>query len=566
MDETRQLTTGKPEIAEPRGRPPEGEKRKLEAGFLAVSRREADFAAMAAGALELLIEVLEFERGFILLEEEAGSAAPTAGREAGIARVLASRLRRQGESSSWRDVPNPEFALNRSLLKKAFGSSELEIILDCLIRPGPEGEEQHRTALCQSFPLGAGARGAIYLDRGLSLESVGEEAPFAVASFLECCAPALARAFLEEEVVRLRERLETAGGELASRMPGAEEEGEKEAGAADLAPLPVFHGIVGTDEKLLKVFEIIEKVKDSSYNICIFGESGTGKELVAHAIHEAGGRRERCFVSENCGAIPENLLESELFGHVRGAFTGADEDRQGLFEQAHGGTLFLDEIGDMSEGMQRKLLRALQEGTIRPIGGKQSIKVDVRVICASNRDLAQLVRQNAFRADLYYRLNVIQIHLPPLRERRGDLPLLVRHFTEGCLSEEGIHKRIGESALRALLEYSWPGNVRELRNVIRRVLLTCPRRVIARKDVLPYLSGQKAACVGENIEYDQEHLLLRIPLKRSFNDIIEECERLVLLNALREHGWNKSRVTKALSIPRQSLYNKIARFGLKRDE
>jgi len=206
----------------------------------------------------------------------------------------------------------------------------------------------------------------------------------------------------------------------------------------------------------------------------------------------------------------------------------------------------------------------LQEGVIRPIGSKKSIKVDVRVLGASNRDLKHLVQRGEFRADLFYRLNVITIHVPPLRERRGDVPSLVREFTRQVEESVGVRKRFSDSALKALVEYGWPGNVRELNNVVRRSLLTSTRKVIVRKDVMPFLAGGShgSACLGENLERDDDRLLLRIPVRRTFNEIIDECERLVLTNALKENGWNKSRVTKALGIPRQSLYNKIAKFEL----
>jgi len=211
------------------------------------------------------------------------------------------------------------------------------------------------------------------------------------------------------------------------------------------------------------------------------------------------------------------------------------------------------------------LLRVLQENVIRPIGGKQTIKVDVRVICASNRDLKHLVQKGAFRADLYYRLNVITIELPPLREREGDIPLLVSFLLRKICEEESVKKRFSQSALRAMCQYSWPGNVRELSNVIRRAILTCPRRIIARKDILGLLSVAGAAPhSGENIEREDGDLFLRIPVRDSFNEIIEECERVVLLNSLKQSGWNKSKVTKLLKIPRQSLYNKIAKYQLER--
>ncbi len=527
---------------------------------------------LAVVVLEWSIDLLGFERGFVLRESDANARDPKDSPDSHHEEtfvVLASRQKRDDDSRpQWNDVRNPEFALNRSVALRALAATESVAVNDCLIQPESGGQEQNRTVLARSFSLASGTRAAIYLDRGLGMRSIEETEREKLDTFVEGCAPALARAFLAEEVDRLRETLTKY--EETESVSDSDDESAGEAELATGSPVgdgsfPSFYGIVGQDEKLQKIFHVVNKVKDSNLNICIFGESGTGKELVARAVHDASERRDKPFISENCGAIAENLLESELFGHVKGAFTGAEEDKQGFFELADEGMLFLDEIGDMSEGMQRKLLRVLQEGTIRPIGGKKSLNVDVRVICASNRDLKNLVREGSFRADLYYRLNVIQVHVPPLRERRGDIRLLIDYFTVLFLKEEGLKKRFSDSAIKALCQYSWPGNVREVRNVIRRALLTCPRRVVARKEVLTYLQNSQAtACLGENLERDDDQLVLRIPLRQHFNDIVDECERLVLLNALKENGWNKSRVTKALGIPRQSLYNKIAKYDLQK--
>ena len=323
--------------------------------------------------------------------------------------------------------------------------------------------------------------------------------------------------------------------------------------------------MVGRSASLDKVGEAIKRAAPTNATVLIVGESGVGKELVARAIHASSRRWDRKFVSENCGTIAESLLESELFGHMKGAFTGADEDRPGLFEAAQGGTVFLDEIGDMSEGMQRKLLRVLQEGVIRPIGSQKSLKVDVRVISASNRNLPALVQKGAFRIDLFYRMNVISLELPPLRERVEDMPLLVDHFLDEIAHEDGQAKRLSESAMNALRQYAWPGNVRELRNVIRRVVVTSKERTIVRKDVAPLLTGsQTTGFLSEDLDRTDTHIVLRVPRKKTFHEIIGECERVVLQSALKECRWNKSRVVKLLKIPRQSLYNMIAKHNLTR--
>jgi transcriptional regulator with AAA-type ATPase domain len=231
------------------------------------------------------------------------------------------------------------------------------------------------------------------------------------------------------------------------------------------------HGIVGQTEAMRAVHHLTHKAAACSLPVLIQGESGTGKELVARAIHERSDRNQRRFFSENCSALSESLLESELFGHVRGAFTGADRDRKGIFELADGGTLFLDEIGDMSLRMQSKLLRALQEREVRPVGGKETIRVDVRIISATNRSLRALIKEGHFREDLFYRVNVITISLPPLRDRKDDIPGLVGHFLERIASETGLPiKEFTPGALELLATYEWPGNIRELENVVQRAV------------------------------------------------------------------------------------------------
>ena len=222
---------------------------------------------------------------------------------------------------------------------------------------------------------------------------------------------------------------------------------------------------------MYEIFHILDQVTDSDVPVLIQGESGTGKELIARALHFNSKRKDHPFVSENCSAIPETLLESEFFGYEKGAFTGADQDKPGLFEIANGGTLFLDEISEMNLDMQAKLLRVLQEGEIRRVGGKKTIRVDVRLISACNRDLAEEVRKKRFRSDLFYRINVITIELPPLRERKEDIPLLVEHFLQRGAKKIGRKKRISPRALEYLMEYDWPGNVRELENEIERAMV-----------------------------------------------------------------------------------------------
>lgn len=248
------------------------------------------------------------------------------------------------------------------------------------------------------------------------------------------------------------------------------------------------YDIVGASPPMRKVYELLEKVLPSHYPVLIQGESGTGKELVARALHQYGPRKDKPFVSENCAAIPESLLESELFGHKKGAFTGAVADRKGHFEAANTGTIFLDEIGDMSPAMQTKLLRVLQDGEVRAVGGDKVAHVDVRVIAASNKDLRDLVAKRQFREDLYFRLNVITITLPPLRDRKEDVALLARHFLQKARAETNREVVLTPAALKALQRYRWPGNVRELENEIRRGVALCDH-VIDAPDLSPEVRG-----------------------------------------------------------------------------
>jgi two-component system nitrogen regulation response regulator NtrX len=285
--------------------------------------------------------------------------------------------------------------------------------------------------------------------------------------------------------------------------------------------------------------------------VLIFGESGTGKELVAHALHAQSGRAEEPFIEVNCAAIPEELIESELFGHMKGAFTGAVSDRRGKFELADGGTLFLDEIGDMSVKTQAKVLRALQEQIVEPVGGTSSVKVDVRVIAATNKDLPSEIRAGRFREDLYFRLNVVPIFVPPLRDRENDVMLLAEHFMAEFAREYGRRpKRLDPGAATGLRSYRWPGNVRELRNVIERLMIMVPGETIALSDLAFLDSG--AVTGAESTDTPP------LPL----HEARERFEREYILRALAAQNGNISRTADALGVERSNLYRKMRAFGI----
>jgi DNA-binding NtrC family response regulator len=316
-----------------------------------------------------------------------------------------------------------------------------------------------------------------------------------------------------------------------------------------------FENIVGTSPPLRYALEMVEKVADTDSTVLVTGESGTGKELVARALHYNSRRAERPLVTVNCGAIPEELLESELFGHVRGAFTNAVSHRQGRFALAHGGTIFLDEIGDMSPSLQVKLLRVLQERTFEPVGSSKSISVDVRVVAATNQDLPVAIREKRFREDLYYRLNVIPIEVPPLRDRREDVPLLVQHFLSTMNAEKGrAVSGFSDACMERLLAYEWPGNVRELENLIERLVILRGDGEIGAEDLPPPFGS-----VRTPVRTDAPKLPgSGIP----FNDVVDRFETDLILQALEQTHWNKQRAAQLLGLNRTTLLEKIKKKGL----
>ena len=345
------------------------------------------------------------------------------------------------------------------------------------------------------------------------------EKPLDTARLKVCLSRALERRDTEREVQGLRRRLKQLGGT----------------------------DFVGQAAPMRRVFDLIEKVAPARAAVAISGESGTGKEVVARSIHNLSPRREKPFVAINCASIPATLMESEIFGHERGAFTGADQRRAGVFELAHGGTLFLDEVCEIPTELQAKLLRVLEEGRLRRIGGKVEIEVDVRVVCATNRDLKVEVKHGRFREDLFFRLNVFQIALPPLRERRDDIPLLVQHFVEKFNSDSGKRVRgVQADALEVLKAYDWPGNIRELRNAVERALILCEGDLIAIEHLPPDMAG-RAPDKGS----------FRLP----FGLTLDAVEKEYILTSLERNGGNKARTAEMLGVSEKTLYNKLNRYA-----
>jgi len=317
-----------------------------------------------------------------------------------------------------------------------------------------------------------------------------------------------------------------------------------------------FDNIIGTGRGMKRIFELVETIAGLTSTVLIQGETGTGKELIAKAIHFNSQRKDQKMVSINCGAIPENLLESELFGHVKGAFTGAVQTRIGRFEQANSGTIFLDEIGNMPLALQVKLLRVLQEREFERVGGNSTVKVDVRIIAATSSNLEQMVKDGTFREDLYYRLNVIPINLPPLRERREDIPLLVQRFIEHfCETHKLDLKTISPNVLKALMAYDWPGNVRQLENIVERmVALTANRPAILPADLPGEIQNRDSLNFVPLIEIPEGGI--------SFQDVVTDMERELIVQSLRRTNGNKKLAAKLLNLKRTTLIEKIKRIGL----
>jgi DNA-binding NtrC family response regulator len=314
-----------------------------------------------------------------------------------------------------------------------------------------------------------------------------------------------------------------------------------------IAALAPGTDMIGSGPAMQRVFELVNKVAPSNASVVIGGQSGTGKEVVARAIHNLSPRKEKPFVALNCSAIPATLIESELFGYERGAFTGADQRRMGNFELAHNGTLFLDEIGELPLELQAKFLRVLEDRKFRRLGGRSEVEVDVRVICATNRDLKEEIRRGRFREDLYFRLHVFTIMLPPLRERREDIPLLVHYFLEKFNSETGKRVQgLTAAALATLQGYAWPGNIRELRNTLERAMILVDGDVIGEEHLPPDLQSSRP-----------EAATLRVPLGLT----MDKVEKEYILASLQKNGGNKARTAEVLGISEKTLYNKLNRYA-----
>ncbi len=527
---------------------PAGDDRLLAAGLRAILEinkrlaRERDEASLLRLVMDAAIDLTGAERGFILLRRGAD---------------LEVRLARGMDGEA---LAHPEGEVSLGIARRAVESGKTVLSADAgedARWSGHESVAALRLRSVAGVPLVAGGEpiGALYLDNRVEkgvftdrhtalLEAFGDQAALAIVS--SRAAGELARR--GEELAKKTQEVERLNSRLSAELSRTQEDLRRRQ--QELEFRYDYRQIIGRSAGIREVLTVLDKVTDLNVPVFIEGESGTGKELAARALHFNGPRRHGPFVSENCSAVPETLIEKVLFGHVRGAFTGAAEDAPGLFEQASGGTLFLDEIGDMSEDMQKKMLRVLQEGEVRRIGGRETKKVDVRIVCATNRDVDRLREEGRFREDLYFRLVVVRILMPPLRERREDIPLLVEHFLKVAAEEMGADvKPVESGALDRLCAYSWPGNVRELANEVRRALALAGGRITAEtlSDRVRGGGGPPAVEVGPG---------------RVLRDVVEDVEKTVIARELSRHGGNKTRAADSLGLSRLGLRNKMHRYGL----
>ena len=507
--------------------------------------------------VDALIDLTGAERGFVLLADEEGGSER---------KVIAAR---NFDREAVRDAMTK---VSKTVEGQAFSTGDPVIVTDATMDERFAETEsvlnlRLRSILCVPVRGREGPIGTIYLDNRFEKAVFEERQLPLIRAFSDQAALALENARLHELNASRLEELEKAKAEveelnriLADRIAktSVELQETKEHVLRERAEAPLkysYANIVGQAPRMLDLFHLLDKVTDSDVPVLVQGESGTGKELVARAIHFNGPRKDRPFVSENCAAIPETLLESELFGYARGAFTGANTDKKGLFEVAAGGTLFLDEIGDMPMDMQKKLLRVLQEKEVRPVGGKRTIQVDVRILSASNQDLRKMVAEGRFREDLFYRLNVITVELPPLRDRAEDVPLLVERFLAELAETAGSGKKtITDEAMAALKRYAWPGNVRELRNEIHKA------NALSDKVILPIIlsdSVRKSVSAPPPVP-----LLGKRTLKEMVREVVDDLERRAIQEALQRTRGRKAQAARMLGVSRPTLDAKLALLGI----
>jgi Nif-specific regulatory protein len=505
--------------------------------FLAVLNSHLDLDELLPASLDLSLSLTGAERAFLMLHDAENNLAIQCAR-----------------NSRHHNLSAEEFSGSTSIVKRTLEKR------DALFLPQVQEDQELlsarsvmeygiQSALCiplRRFRKEKSATdflGLLYLDSSQKSGPLKEEHLQLMKALANHLSISIENASLFTEVQKQKEQIQNLNVKLQHKV-------EKQAGnltemrnllaetQRELVRVYGLGNIVGRSQRMLRVFKLLEKVCPTSVTVLILGESGTGKELIARYIHYNGKRSEHPLVSVNCSAFNDTLLESELFGHRKGAFTGAVENKTGLFELADGGTLFLDEVGDMSLDMQKKVLRVLEDGLVRPVGAKETLKTDVRIVAATNRNLKEMVQKGQFREDLYYRLNVLTIEVPSLRERREDIPLLVDFFINRIADElKQPAKPIPDSVMNMFLEYDWPGNVRELQNELRRVMIL-------------------------DSEYNHEQLQ-SAGIENSDDAVrMDDVEKRAILRALEQANGNKSKAAELLGIPRSTFYVKLVRYKI----
>ncbi len=488
---------------------------------------------LAALLVDAAVSLTRAERGFLFLVEQGRTSLAL------------------GRNFAREPVPAPEQKVSRTLLGRALEADRVLLLRDAASDGQFAGVASIsdlglRALMAAPLRYHGDVLGLLVVDHRLAPGAFRQEEAAILDAAARVAAWVLGSLRDRRRLAGLRRTAARLQRQLGRKVRVAREEEGRELPAAATR----FPGILGASPAMQRLFEAMERILDSDVTVLVQGESGTGKELVARALHHAGRRAGRAFVTENCGALPDTLLESELFGHVKGAYTGATRNRAGRFEAADGGTLFLDEVGEMSQAMQARLLRALQEGEIRRLGSDEVIQVDVRVIAASNVDLWHLVQEGRFREDLYYRLKVVQFDLPPLRERKGDVALLCRHFLAVEATEQGREPRsLTPEALALLERYPWPGNVRQLRNEMRRLTLLGegPVEPADLPEEIRHAEGSPGGDPGP---------------ERPLPERLAALEKQAILEAVEAARGNRSEAARRLGISRFSLLRKVEKYGL----
>jgi transcriptional regulator with GAF, ATPase, and Fis domain len=534
--------------------------------LVAINRRlggQRDVAELLETVMDSAVLLTGAERGFLLIDD-GDCADPPELRAARLRVAVARNLDRE-------NLKRPQHKLSHSVAEQVFASGETVLSLDAQLDARfAEQASVHtgslRSILCVPLRAQSGALGVVYVDNRFASGAFTAEHAALLAALADQAAIALQTARLiaeqratAEALEKARAEVESLNGQLRAQLAEVEDQLDHARADLDAQRLAIvrrsdYSQIKGESPHLLRLFGLMDRVRDHDFPVLLRGESGTGKELVARAIHFTGRRKRGPFVAVNCGALPPNLLESELFGHTRGAFTGAVAERRGLFEAAHGGTLLLDEVGEMPLEMQVKLLRVLQTGEITRVGETASRKVDARVVAATHRDLQAMVGQGSFREDLLYRLKVVELVIPPLRQRPEDIPLLVEYFTaENRKASLGNVQRVSKAAMARLVQFSWPGNIRQLETVLKAACLFADSTVLELLDIEPLLSRERADVAVAHGQSD--------PGAWWESASLLEIEERLLASRLARFDGNKKRAAESLGIDRGTLYNKLREKG-----